>query len=93
MSSSFDAVKTKCECTESADIITLRPIEGKVKLMVQGAALKRSSVTFASMDSVNPSGTCMTYGSNCSGLAEVGVTESAYSGTPYKVVTLTSVGG
>lgn len=80
-----EAVLTKSECVETWDIIVARPILGQVRIYEQGQGVKRSMVTVAGELS---SGACKIYGKGCAGAAEVGTTESMYSGTPYKISTV-----
>ncbi len=78
-------VVIKEECTETRDIMIMRPVEGVVKIFDQGEGIKRSMVTIAGEVK---GGSCNVYSKNCSGAAKIGVSETIYSGTPYKISTI-----
>ena len=75
----------KQECTETRDILIERPINGRVKIYDQGEGIKRSVVSIAGSVS---GGSGNLYGEGCSGVVEVGSSETMYSGTPYKITTM-----
>ena len=75
----------KEECTETRDILISRPIEGRVKIFDQGKGIKRSTINV--MGDLG-GGSCKVYSGDCSGNAQIGTTETVYSGTPYKISTI-----
>ncbi len=85
MSGCGSMVVIKSECTETKDIIVERPIEGSVKMHFQGDGITRSLLTVAGEIGGL---TCSAFGKNCSGTAEIGTSETIYSGTPYKISTI-----
>lgn len=80
-----DKVIIKKECTETRDIITMRPVDGKVKLYDQGKGIKRSVI---SITGDIGGASCDAFGEDCSGPAKIGTTETMYAGTPYVISTI-----
>jgi len=80
-----DGIILKEECTETLDVMTMRPIDGKVLMYEQGKGLTRSMVSVTGK--IRGSSGNM-FGDTCSGAVEIGVTETAYAGTPYIISTI-----
>lgn len=81
---SCDGKVIKKECTETWDIIIERPIEGQVRMHKQGPGVSRN-ITNITGDIGG--GSCRVFGA-CGNAAKIGITESIYSGTPYKITTI-----
>jgi len=84
MASNCDGTVIKKECTETWDIIIERPIEGPVRMHKQGPGVSRAIVNITGDGA---SGCSRMFGA-CSNNVKIGTTETAYSGTPYKITTI-----
>ena len=85
MQSSCSDIVTKSECVETIDIITVRPIDGTIKIFKQGAGPKTGYVVMANqVSSTRPDSDCEAI----SGGTLISKASVVYSGTPYKITTL-----
>ena len=78
-------VVTKQECVETIDIISVRPIDGKIKIFQQGKGVKTGYRVVANYTSKEEKD------SNCIAISDgvmVSKATAAYSGTPYTITTL-----